>query len=189
MISQGMYINVDSICYSLYRGLRMLGDGVWKHRLFRWWRKTEIKSEHIEIDFAPKLRIIWDNGWVSLELLLVNDASMTVWVEEAIVVLTDLDANWQTSIPTGHARHEIRQNVRANESFGLSLAGAIYDAAGRPQGGYSCLISIDVRCRFGEEWFNKVLDTYKVEMTGLKARALHRSRWYDKKARPGDHSV
>ena len=54
----------------------------------------------------------------------MNGAGMTVWVEEARVVLTDLDATWQTAIPSGHAKHEIRQNVRANESLGLSMAGA-----------------------------------------------------------------
>jgi hypothetical protein len=106
----------------------------------------------------------------------VTGAGKTVWVEEARVVLADLDATWQTSIPTCEAKHAIRQNVRANESLELSLAGAIYDAAGRAQGRYSCLIFVDVRCRVGEQWFNKALDTYKLEMTGLKARGLHRKR-------------
>jgi len=170
-------------------GLPMLGDGVWKHRLFRWWRKAGSESEHIEIKFAPELRINRQDGGGSLDLLLMNNAGLTVWVEEAIVALTHLDAIWQTSIPTGRARHEIRQNVRANESLELSLAGAIYDAAGRAQGRYSCLIFVVVRCHVGEEWFTKALDTYKLEMTGLKARSLHRSRWYEKKARPSDHSV
>jgi hypothetical protein len=113
----------------------------------------------------------------------VNNASVTVWVEEAIVVLTDLDATWQTSIPTGQAKHKIRQNVRANESLVLSLVGAIYDAAGRPQGTYSCLVCIDVRCRVGEEWFSKTLDTCKVEMAALEVLGLRRSRWYEKKVK------
>src|SRR6266850_4184399 len=164
MISKCMCINPRNIRYSPHRGLHMLGDGVWKGRLFRWWRKTRNESEHIEIDFTPKLRINRDDGGVSLDLLLVNDARMTVWVEEATVVLTDLDAIWQTSIPNGQARHEIRQNVRANESLELSLAGAIYDAAGRPQGRYSCLVYIEVHYRFDDEWFSKGLDTYRVEM-------------------------
>ena len=162
--------------------LRVLRDGVWKGRMSRWWRKTRNESGHIEIDFAPKLRINRDDGGASLDLLLVNNAEMTVWVEEATVVLTDLDATWQTSIPTGQANHEIRQIVRANESLELSLAGAIYDAAGRAEGRYSCFMVVVVRCRVGEEWFSKTLDTYRVEMTGLKARSLHRSRWYEKKA-------
>ena len=189
MISKCMCINPRNIRYSPHRGLHMLGDGVWKGRLFRWWRKTRNESEHIEIDFTPKLRINRDDGGVSLDLLLVNDAGMTVWVEEATIVLTDLDAIWQTSIPNGQARHEIRQNGRANESLELSLAGAIYDATGRGEGRYSCFMSVVVRCRVAEEWFNKALDTYRVEMTGLKARSLHRLRWYEKKARPSDRPV
>jgi len=114
---------------------------------------------------------------------------MTVWVEEATVVLTDLDANWQTSIPTGQARREIRQNVRANESLGLSLAGAIYDAAGRPQGRYSCLVYIEVHYRFDDEWFSKGLDTFRVEMGAFTVHGFHRLRWYEKKPRPNDHPV
>lgn len=164
----------------------MLAVRVWKDRLFRWWRKTRTESEHSGNDFAPKLRNIRDDGWVSLELLLVNHASVTVWVEEAIVVLTHLDANWQTSIPTVQARHEIRQNVRANETLGVSLARATYDAAGRPQGTYSCLICIEVRYRLGEEWFSRTLGTYEVEMAALTVLALGRSRWYEKRVRRSD---
>jgi hypothetical protein len=167
----------------------MLGDRVWKGRLFRWWQKPGSELEHIKTKLAPQLKINRYDGGGSLDLLLVNDAGITVWVEEARIVLTDLDATFQTSIPTGQARHEIRQNIRANESLELSLAGAVYNAAGRPQGTYSCLIYSDVRFRVGDEWFNKNLDTYKVEMAWLKARGLHRSRWYGMKARPNGHPV
>jgi hypothetical protein len=164
----------------------MLGVGVWKDRLSRSWLKVKTKSEHGEIDFEPRLTIVRDNGWVSLELQLVNDASMTTWVEEARIILTDLDATWQTSIPTGHARHEIRRNVRANETLRLSLARAVYDAAGRPQGAYSCLTYVVVRYRLCDEWFDKELDACRVEMAALTVLGLRRSRWYDKKAKPGD---
>jgi hypothetical protein len=160
----------------------LLGDRVWKGRMFRWWQKPGSESEHIKTKFAPQLKINRYDGGGSLDLLLVNDVGITVWVEEARIVLTDLDAIWQTSIPTGQAKHEIRQNVRANESLELSLAGAVYDAAGRPQGTYSCFIYSDVRFRVSDEWFNKMLDTYSVEMTALKALGLRRLRWYEKKA-------
>jgi hypothetical protein len=164
----------------------MLGDQASKGRLFRGWRKPGSESEHIETKFASQLKINRYDGGGSLDLLLVNHAGITVWVEEARVVLTDLDAIWQTSIPTGQAKHEIRQNVRANESLELSLAGAVYDAAGRPQGRYSCLICVDVRGRIGAEWFNKTLDTYKVEMTALKVLVLRRLRLYEKRVSPRD---
>ena len=181
-----MYTDTYGIYYAGDGELRMLSNGVWKGRLFRWWPRTRADSEHMEIDFAPELRIIRDDGWVSLELLLVNNATMTVWVEEAKVVLADLDANWQTAIPTGQASHEIRQNVIAKEMLAISLARAIYDAAGRPQGTYSCLAYIEVHYRFDDEWFSKTLETYRVEMGALSVRGLHRLRWYEKKARPGD---
>jgi hypothetical protein len=164
----------------------MLGGGVSAYRLFRWWRKTRTESEHSKNDFAPKLRINRDDYGVTLELLLVNDASVTAWVEEAKVVLSDLEVIWQTSIPTGQAMREIRQNVGANETLGLSLARAIYYAAGRPQGIYSCLICVDVRYRLAEEWLNRTLDTHKVEMAGPAVLGLCRSRWYEKKVRPSD---
>jgi hypothetical protein len=180
-----MYINVAFICRSLYRDLDMLRDRVRKDRWFRWWwRKPRSESEHIEAKFAPQLKINRYEGGKSLDLLLVNEARMTVWVEEVKVVLTNLDASWQTSIPTGQAKHEIRQNVRAKESLELSPAADIYEAAGRPQGTYSCLIYSDVRYRVGDEWFNKNLDTYSVEMTALKGLCLRRLRWYEKKALP-----
>lgn len=165
----------------MYLELYMLDGRVWKDRLFCWWRKTRTELEHIEIDFAPKLRIIRNDGRVSLELLLVNDARMTVWVEEAKFVLADLDANWQSAIPTGQAIHEIRRNVRAKETLGVSLARAIYDASGRPHGPYSCVVYIEVRYRFNDRWFSKTLDTYKVEMGAFTVVGLHRLRWYEKR--------
>jgi hypothetical protein len=164
----------------------MLAGVFSKHRLFRWWRKTRTESEYIENDFAPKLRINRYDDRVILELLLVNGSSVTAWVEEAKVVLTDLEVIWQTSIPTGQARREIRQNVRANETLALDLARAIYYAAGRPQGTYSCLVCIDVRYRLGEEWFNRTVDTHRVQMAGPTVLGLRRSRWYDNNVRPSD---
>jgi hypothetical protein len=76
----------------------------------------------------------------------------------------------------GQAKREIRQHLRAHESLELSFVQAIYDATGKPQGSYSCLICIDVRCRVGEQWFHKALDAFKVEMIGFKPRGLRRLR-------------
>ena len=143
-------------------------------------------SRRSESDFKANLKIIHHNDWVSLVLGFVNNANLDVWIQEAFVVLTDLDAIWQTSIPTNQTAQQICQNVEPDENFRWSLANAIYDAAGRPQGRYSCLISVDVRCRINEKWFHKILDNYTVEMAALKVLGLRRSRWYEKKVRPGD---
>ena len=153
---------------------------LWKSRFFRWWRKTNSGSGQAPKQFRPDLTINRNHGWTSLELLLVNNTSMTIWVEEALVTMIDLDTSWQTSIPTGRATLAVRQNIRAGESLELSLAQTIYEAGGRPQGGYSCLISANVWYRVGDECFHKILDTFQVKMTGLKPRSLRRLRWYDR---------
>jgi hypothetical protein len=167
----------------------MLSDRIWKDGLFRWWRKARTESEHGENDFALELRINRHYESVSLNLQIANKTDTTIWVEEAKVVLADLAVIWQTSIPTGQAIHEIHQNVRANETLRLNLARAIHDAAGRPLGKYSCLVCVDVHYRLGDEWFNKTLDTYKMEMFGLNARGLRLSHWYEKTIRPSRRSA
>src|SRR5579863_2435733 len=108
-------------------------------RFLPWRRKNNVESNPAQIKFAPKLRITRQDGWMYLELFLVNRSSWTAWVEEATVVLNDLDANWQTGIPTGHINHKILQNVVPGDELSVSLAAAIYETAGRPQGQYSCL--------------------------------------------------
>jgi hypothetical protein len=158
----------------------MRNDRLWKSRFFRWWRKINSGSGQAAKKFRPDLAINRNHDWTSLELLLVNNTSMTIWVEEALLTLITLDTSWQTSIPTGKAKQEIRQNIRVHESLELSLAQSIYEAGGKPQGGYSCLVSVNVWCRAGDECFHKILDTFQVKMTGLKPRSLRRLRWYDR---------
>ena len=171
-----VYITRHSIYRSRYGGLYMLSDRIWKDGLFRWRRKARTESEHGENDFALELRINRHYESVSLDLQIANKTDVTAWVEEARVVLADLAVILQTTIPTGQARREIRQNVRANETLALDLARAIYYAAGKPLGTFSCLISVNVGYRIGDEWLDKTLDTYKMEMFGLKPRGLRRSR-------------
>ena len=99
----------------------MLAGVVSKYRLFRWWWKTSTESQHGENDFAAKLRISRDDDRAELELLLVNDASVTAWVEEAKVVLTSAvretycgpNRRWSSihaSFPQG-VLHKILQRV------------------------------------------------------------------------------
>jgi len=155
-------------------------ESIWI-RLLPWKRKNKAESKSAQIKFFPKLITCRENGWLSLELLLENCSSWTVWVEEATVFLADLDAIWQSTDAAGQARHEIRQNVGANDTLGVSLAVAIYNAAGRPQGKYSCLVLTDVRYRVLDEWCDAKLETCRVEMAGLTVVGLHSARWYDKK--------
>jgi hypothetical protein len=169
--------------------MRAMFNTTWTSGLFRWWRKTKAEPGGFQIDFSARVRLFRQDDWTYLELSLVNRSNVTVWVEEAVVVLSNLEANWQTSISTGQARHKVLQNIRPNDTLGVSLVGSIYEAAGRPQGRYSCLVNIEVHCRFDDEWFSKTLETYKVEMGALTVHGLHRLRWYEKKARLNNHPV
>jgi len=157
-----------------------MGQSYWI-RFLPWRQNNHAESKSAQIKFAPKLRITRQDDWVYLELLLVNRSSWMVWVEEANVVLIDFDSNWQTEVPTGQVNHKIRQNVVPGDALSVSLAAAIYDAAGRPQGPYSCLVSTNVRYRVFDEWCNATLETYRVGMAALTVVSLHRARWYDKK--------
>jgi hypothetical protein len=148
-------------------------------RFLPWRQKNKAESKSIQIKFAPRLEITRKDDWVHLELLLVNRSSWTVWVEEASVALSGLDADLQTGIPAGRVNHIIRQNVVPGDAWSVSLAAAIYDAAGRPQGSYSCLVSTNVRYRVFDEWCSAQLETCGVEMRALTVLRLRREHWYN----------
>lgn len=160
-----------------------MDSAAWTFGLFRPWRKTNPQPEGFQIDFSARLRLFREDDWAYLELLLVNHSNVTVWVEEATIVLSELEANWQTSIATGQTKHKILQNIGPNDTLGVSFVGSIYEAAGKPQGKYSCVVFTDVRYRVGDEWLNKTLDVYRVEMAALTVFRLRRSRWFGKKVR------
>ena len=152
----------------------------WIRRL-PWRKKNKANSKSAQIKFAPRLRITREDGWQYLELQLVNRSSWAVWVEEASVILADLKARLQTAATPGHARYEILQNVGPNETLSVSLAGAIYDASGRPQGPYSCLVLTNVRYHVFDESCNAQLEAYRVEMEALGVIGLHRTHRDNKK--------
>ena len=158
-------------------------------RSLPWRQKNRAESKSAQIKFAPQLMISRKDGWNYLELLLVNRSSWTVWVEEANIVLADLRAIWQATAPTGEARYQILQNVGPNETLGLSLDASIYNASGRPQGRYSCLVLTNVRYRVFDEWCDLKLETSRVEMAGYTVLDLRRARWYDKKIKQINDSV
>jgi hypothetical protein len=58
----------------------------------------------------------------------------------------------------------------------ISLAQAIYNAAGNPQRKYSCLLSSVLHYRIGERNFEKTMDRYRIDMIGLKAANISRDR-------------
>jgi len=162
--------------YSGIHTMRNMRSGFWTSGLFRRWRKTKPEPGGFQIDFSAQVRLFRQDDWAYLDLFLVNRSHVTVSVEEAVVVLSNLEANCQTSISTGQARLKILQNIRPNETLGVSLVGSIYEAAGRPQGRYSCMAFTDVHFRVGDEWFKKTLDACRLEMAALTVFRLRRPR-------------
>ena|ERR1700732_1343968 len=142
--------------------MRIMVNAMSTSGLFRRWLKTKPEPEGFQIDLSAQVRLFRQDDGAYLELFLVNRSDVIVWVEEAVVVLSNLEANWQTSISTGQARLKILHNIRPNETLGVSLAGSIYEASGRPQGKYSCMIFTNIHFRVGDEWFNKTVDECKV---------------------------
>jgi len=146
-------------------------------RLLPWRQKNKANSKSAQIKFAPKLGMTHNDGWAYLELQLVNRSSWWVWVKEATLVLIDLDAESQAEISTGEAKLKIHQNMLSSEELSVSLARTIYDAAGKPQGPYSCFVLTNVLYRVFDEWCNAQLEAYHVEMEALSVidlRKVHR---------------
>jgi hypothetical protein len=150
-------------------------------RLLPWRQTSKAESKSAQITFVPRLAITRKTRWPALELQLVNRSRWMVWVEEASVVLTALETKLQPEALTGQARHQILQNVRPNDTLSVSLAQTIYDAAGRPQGRYSCLVLTNVRYRVFDEWCNAKLEPYRVEMQALTVVGLRSPGWHNKK--------
>jgi hypothetical protein len=121
----------------------------------------------IEIDVTPTLEITENNGWVSLNLLLVNRSNVRIWAEEATIALANLEATLQASIARGQATRIIRQPIGPQEALALSLAEAVYTAAGNPQETYSCIISTTIRLRSGDRWLERMDQQRRLEMRAL----------------------
>jgi hypothetical protein len=150
-------------------------------RLLPWRQKNKANAKSAQIKFESKLGITHDDGSIYLELQLVNRSSWRVWVEEATVVLIDLDAESQTEISTGEAKLKILQNMRPSDELSVSLARTIYDAAGRPQEPYACFVLTNVLYRVFDEWCNAQLEAYRVEMAALSVIGLRRVHRDNKK--------
>jgi hypothetical protein len=157
--------------------------------MFSWRQKNAGDSNLAEIKFIPNLVVTRNDGWVNLKLMLRNHSNWMEWVEEATIVLTDLDANWQTGVPTGQAIHKIRQNVVPGDVLSVSLAPSTYDAAGGPQGPYSCVVFTNVRYRVHNEWSDGQLETCRVEMKALIVLSLLIPHWYNRKLKQIKSSV
>jgi len=154
--------------------LLLVGVASGSAAVFYWRRKKNEDPPASRNRFRPVLGFTRLDGGESLSLLLTNDSSERVWVEEIELFLSGLKADQQTSEPSCHGIQKILQAVRSGDMLPVSLAQAIYNAAGSPQRRYSCLLSSVVRYRIGEESFEKPMENYRIQMNGLKASRVHR---------------
>src|SRR5579872_1565484 len=126
--------------------------------------------------FRPRIGFTRLDGMESLSLLLDNRSPDFVWAEEIEIILSELTADQQTAAPTCRGVQKIRQMVRDGDMLPISLAQAIYNAAGDPQRRYTCVLSSVLHYRIGDQWFEKEMETYRIRMTGLKASGIERER-------------
>ena len=97
--------------------------------------------------------------------------------------LLDVDAKLQTATPSGSITQQILQYVGAKETLSVSLANAVYDAAGRPQGPLLVPAEANVRYCVFDEWCDARAATCRIAMAAINVLDLHSARWYDKKAK------
>lgn len=153
--------------------------------LGRWRRNRHSVLQGMEVDIRPQLIFARDAVGGSLTLAVTNRSRIAVWAEEAKLVLSDLEAELQTSTATGQAILKIREFVAPKETLYISFVEALYDAAGRPQGEYSFVASTVLQCRADEndeEKFETSLPSYRARMVALGPIGLRRMRWFDKPA-------
>jgi hypothetical protein len=127
-------------------------------------------------NFRTRIGFTRLDGMASLSLLLANESETNVWAEEIEVSLTGLNAEQQTAEPSFRGVQKIRQMVGRQDTLPISLAEAIYKAAGDPQRKYSCVLSSVLRFRIGEECFERQLGNYRIRMIGLTAEGISRER-------------
>ena len=143
----------------------------------RVWRSKNRESPIVGIEgFHPEVGYSNLDGMQSLSLLLENESHKNIWVEEIEIFLTGLAANNQAARASCHEVLRIRQVAVPEDTLPISLAGVIYKAAGEPQREYSCTLSSVLRFRVGQEWFEKSLENYQIQMLGLTAAGVRRTR-------------
>ena len=144
--------------------------------LFLFRRHKKDTFSEIQIDLRPAVRITSFDGWQALELQVFNRSDVKVWIEEAKLVITDLEANFQTALATGQHIQKISQAVVPDECLSMSLAGGLYDAAGRPQGPYSFNLWGTVHYQILEDWAQANIRPHRIEMAALSVLRVRQIR-------------
>ena len=116
------------------------------------------------------------DGMATLALLVSNKGETDIWIEEIEIFLSELEATFQSGVPSYHGIQSIRGQLSPGEKSSISLSTAIYKAGGQCQRWYSFVLSSVVRYRIGEEWRTKHLENYRVEMIGFITASVRRER-------------
>jgi len=137
--------------------------------------------------FRPRIGFSRFDGMQSISLVLENESTERIRVEEIEISLTDLIAEDQTANASCRETLRIRQTIEAEDALPISLAGVIYKAAGDPQREYSCTMSSVLRFRIGDESFERNLADYRIRMIGLTASGAQRERKRTPRRQPATH--
>ena len=130
----------------------------------------------LEIRITPEIRSKQFDGWVALQLQATNQSDVTIWLEDAEFLIGDLDANFQTALPSHRKIFSIKQAIHAGELLSLSIASTLYEAAGSPQGNYSFDFVGNIRYRIGTSWQEIRTGNYWIEMAALSVLKFKRRR-------------
>lgn len=139
---------------------------------------------NLQADARPRLVLTLDKAVDSLNVAVSSLSCVEVWVEEARVDLVDVETNGETYTPA-QAILKICEPVAPSETLHISLINTVYNAAGRPQGVYSCIISAALRYRTDQshEEFEQSFPPYRAKMNVLVPINLRRMERFDKPAR------
>ncbi len=152
----------------------------------KFWQDRAPSSEPAdpEVDVRAELKATRAQGWTFFNLVLLNRSRMRVAVVDATFSITDLTAKFQASPPTKETTFKLRRFVKPADLLCVDLVEIFYNAAGKPQGGYSFVVATTIRYRAHGDLFTQVLPLCRVKMVALSPNALQRIRWYNKPAIP-----
>lgn len=139
-------------------------------------RKNRGLGKEAGAGFRPDIGFSGLDGMTSLSLLLTNKANTDIWVEDIEIFLGELDASFQAARPSYYGVQPIRESLGPGDQSSISLSALVYKAGGECQRWYSFVLSSVVRYRIGDQWLERRLSDYRVEMIGFITASLRRER-------------
>jgi len=139
-----------------------------------------------EVATERRLVVTLDRHAGSLNLSMVNRPLADIWAEEAEVSLIDVETEGETYTPAP-VTLKLCELIAPSEALHISLINTVYNAAGRPQGVYSCIISTKLRYRAHEisegQPLEQSVPSYRATMIGLVPISLRQIGWLDRAIR------